>query len=330
MTTGPLSYRREAPEALERFCRTEEMRRLRQIGMNCGCEYTSFPLFRALRSYSRFRHSVSAARIVWDFTADLEQTAATLFHDIATPTFAHSVDFMKGDHLRQEATEAGTERMIRNSPEIAALLEEYGLSVDGVMDYHRYPIADNASPRLSADRLEYTLGNLENYGFRSRGELQAYYNALTVIDNEDGEAELAFSDLETALAFGYDALRCSRIYVSDEDRYAMQILSELLAEGIERGVLSENDLYTTEPRVIGLLREDPVTAAGWDRFRSLHEMLRDEDSAPAADRRVIPAKKRCIDPLVAGSGRLSKGRPDFAHELQRFLHEPQDRWICAR
>lgn len=328
--TGPLLFRREPPQIFACFCRTEEMERLRLIGMNCGCEYTSFPLFRGLKPYSRYRHSVSAARIVWDFTGDLTQTLATLFHDIATPTFAHSVDFLKGDHLCQEATEAGTEQMIRNSREITALLDKCGIDVNAVTDYHRYPVADNASPRLCADRLEYTLGNLENFGFRGIGELRAYYDALTISENEFGEPELAFQDTDTAFAFGMDALRCSRVYVSDEDRYAMQILSELLGNAIGREVISEEDLYTTEPLVIGRIRQDPVCAADWDRFCSLHEMLRREETAPPADRRVIPAKKRIIDPLVAGSGRLSRLRSDFARELDRFIEEPQDGWICAK
>lgn len=49
--------------------------------------------------------------------------------------------------------------MIASSPELMALLDKSGLTLDDVDDYHRYPIADNDSPRLSADHSEYTLGN---------------------------------------------------------------------------------------------------------------------------------------------------------------------------
>ena len=45
-------------------------------------------------------------------------------------------------------------------------------TTEDVADYHRYPIADNDSPRLAADRLEYTLGNLFNYGFCSPEQLR--------------------------------------------------------------------------------------------------------------------------------------------------------------
>jgi HD superfamily phosphohydrolase len=326
----PILFRRKEPDWLACFSQTPEMQRLLTVGMNCGCEYTAFPRFWGLRPYSRYRHSLGTARIVWDFTGDAAQTIAALFHDIATPTFAHSVDFLRGDHLRQEATEADTERIIRCSGEIARVLERLEISVDQVADYHCYPIADNDAPRLSADRLEYTLGNLDNYGFCSRGELQAYYDALTVSKNEDGEPELSFRDLETASAFGLDALRCSRVYVSDEDRYAMQMLAELLERAIRMGVIREEDLLTTEPQLIALLRQNRETAAEWDRFCALSRMTTLENEAPETLRRVIPAKKRYIDPLVAGKGRLSRLEPTFAQDLQTFLQEPQDHWICGR
>ena len=85
---------------------TPPLRRLADVGMNCGCEYTAFPLFARTLPYSRRDHSAGAARIVWHFTASPAQAAAALLHDVATPVFAHTVDFLHGDHLRQESTEA--------------------------------------------------------------------------------------------------------------------------------------------------------------------------------------------------------------------------------
>lgn len=325
-----IRFHREAPAFLDEFARVPEMQRLRQVGMNCGCEYTDFPLFRSLRPYSRFRHSVSTARIVWDFTEDPVQTLATLFHDIATPTFAHSVDFLYGDHLQQESTEGETEQIIRGSKEIGELLKKYGVPVDKVVDYHRYPIADNDSPRLSADRLEYTLGNLENFGFCTKDTLQAFYDGLRTGQNEDGEEELVFSDLDLARGFGLAALRCSCVYVSPEDRYAMQMLSELLARAIRQNIISERSLYTTEPELICKLQGDTEMSRCWQRFRSYREMVWDETIAPEAERRVIPAKKRYIDPLVAGRGRLSLLEPSFEEKLGAFLSEDQTSWLCAR
>ena len=209
-------------------------------------------------------------------------------------------------------------------------MNETGIRTENVLDYHRYPIADNDSPRLSADRLEYTLGNLLHFGLRPAFVLRQYYQDLAVTENEEVAPELAFRDVLTAISFGFDALKCSRIYVSPQDRYAMQMLAELLARALERGVLQESDLMGTETKLIEKLRADPESREAWKRFRALKTMVTEEEEAPLALRRVIPAKKRCIDPLIAGKGRLSQVCPEFQIELQRFLAEDQSGWLCAK
>ena len=327
---GSPAFYGETPEFLTLLGETGPMQRLKEIGMNCGCEYTRFPRFRRLGKYSRWQHSLGTARIVWHFTRDRVQSAAALFHDIATPTFAHSVDFLRGDSLHQEATESGTAQVILQSEEICGLLTRLEIPVEDVLDYHRYPIADNESPRLSADRLEYTLGNLLNYRLRPVTPLRLYYQALCVTENEDGKAELAFSDAAAAIDFGFDALSCSRIYVSDEDRYAMQMLAELLGRAMKRGVLQESDLMGTEPRLIEKLQADPESRNEWKRFRAMRKMLREESKAPEELRRVILAKKRCIDPLVRDRGRLSHICEPFREELEAFRSADQSGWLCAK
>lgn len=323
-------YHGEIPEWLCKFCAVPEMRRIGRVGMNCGCEYTAFPRFRGLPRYSRLRHSIGVCMITWHFTGSMEQALAALFHDIATPVFAHTVDFLHGDYVEQEYTEGRTEDIIKASPEIRALLEKYGVAADAVVDYHIYPVADNDSPRLSADRLEYTLGNLAGYGLRDAGSLQAYYDDIRVITAEDGRPELGFMHGGTALDFALDALKMSAIYAAPEDRYAMQRLAELLKEAIGRGVLSMDDLYGTEDAVIARLTADAELRLKWEKYRSLHRMLTADDDAPAdAQWRVIPAKKRCIDPLIAGDGRLSAINAQFAAELEKFRSQPLDVPICG-
>ena len=221
-------YHRDIPPFLSQLAAAAPMQRLRQVGMNCGCEYTSFPRFRRLPSYSRYDHSLGVGLIVWHFTGDAAQAAAGLLHDVATPVFAHTVDFLQGDHLHQEATEGPTAALISASGEIRAVLNAHGIAVEDVWDYHRYPLADNDPPGLSADRLEYTLGNLVNYGFASSAQAAALYADLTVVENEQSAPELAFSTPERAAEFALASLKTSRVYVADEDRFSMELLSRLL------------------------------------------------------------------------------------------------------
>ena len=321
-------YHGAVPPLLAELAAAPPMERLRQVGMNCGCEYTAFPRFQQGRTYHRLVHSLGVGLIVWHFTGDPAQAAAGLLHDVATPPFAHVVDFLRGDHLKQESTESGTREIIAGSPELQSVLRRFGLTTDQVADYHIYPIADNDSPRLSADRLEYTLGNARNYGFSDHAALAGIYADLTVSENEAGEPELCFRTPETALRFARLALACSRVYVSPEDRYAMQALSELLRDALDRGILTEADLSGTEPPLIARL-EASALAPAWRRFCAMSRLLLAETPPDGRPWRQVPAKKRHIDPLTAGLGRASALEPGFAAELEAYLAEPQTLWLLG-
>ena len=320
-------YHQEIPDFISRITAAAAVQRLKDIGMNCGCEYTGFSLFKGIARYSRFDHSVGVGLIVWHFTQDKRQTVAALLHDIATPVFAHVIDFMNGDHERQESTESRTTEFIDLSEELQTCLASLGLTTDDVDDYHRFPIADNDTPRLSADRLEYSLGNIINYKVDSREKVEEWYNGLVVGLNEEGVEELMFRNYDVAKAFGMATLQTSRIYVADQDRYSMQMLALLVRRHIQRGILTIDDLYTGESSVIGKLMDDDEARTEWLRYRALHTMspVGNPYSEPVA----IPAKKRHIDPYVQGQGRLSSLSRSFRLTLEDFLSQSFDHLICG-
>ncbi len=320
-------YENQMPGFLRPFLVSPALRRLSGVGMNCGCEYTAFPLFRRVLPYSRLDHSVGAALIAWHMSGEEVPALAALFHDIAAPVFAHVIDFVKGDYVNQETTEADTARRIREDPVLPYLLSESGISLHQVEEDRLYPLVNNETPRLCADRLEYTLGNLLHFGICTSDEIRKVYEALTLTRAEDGKEELAFRDRETAAQFARLALRCSRIYVSDEDRYAMQSLAELIRLAMEKGVLREEDLWITEESVIRKIREEGELRVEWEAFTSLSRTERAQQPDERPGWRQISAKKRWIDPLVAGEGRLSLLDADFRKEAEAFVHSPLTDWV---
>ncbi len=322
-------YHDEMPGFLAEVARAPEMRRLKHVGMNCGVEYTQFEGYRTCLPYNRYEHSLGVALIVWHFTGDARQAVAGLLHDISTPVFAHTVDFLRGDHLCQEATEARTAEIIDASEAIQAALKRCGLTTGEVSDYHIYPVADNDAPRLSADRLEYTLGNFLCYGMWDEARIRACYEALCAGQNEEGCAELLFSDERQAMAFARGALVNSRRFVHDEDRYAMQRLADLLEQALSTCVLTEADLYTTEPQVIEKLCEDERTRAAWQEYAALSK-LRVRRQAPDEPGWLrVDAKRRWINPYVRNRGRVASLSPQIREELEAFLSQSFDVWMKA-
>ena len=321
-----VTYTRSLPALIRDLADTPAMRRLQKVGMSCGCEYTLLPVYRrAAAPRNRLEHSLGAAEIVWHFTRDIRQSAAALLHDIAVPCFAHTVDFLRGDALRQEATEAGTANMIAASAEIGELLHCAGIAVKDVSDYHRYPIADNPLPALSADRLEYLLGDAERLlGFTGG---QAIYDDILTVQNAAGTQEMCFAHIEKAREFGFVALRTARLYASPEDRYAMQELADLLRFALDIGAICEADLHGTEPALIARLTACPDTALRWRRFCALRGVRVSAAPADGEPCVCIAVKRRAVDPLVQAGGqavRLSEADAAYCRAYREFLSEGQD------
>ncbi len=291
---------------------SKEMLRLKDVGMNCGPEYTHFPLFSKIGAYSRYAHSLGVGEIVWKFTRDPRQTLSALYHDIATPCFAHVVDFMNGDYGKQESTEEATSSLLSQSEEIRSLLRRLGLSVEDVSDYHRFPVADTPSPSLSSDRLEYTLSNAINLLGEKRGQMQRVYDQIVLLS----DGLLGFLEEAPALQLGKLSLRCGGIYCCDEDRYAMETLARLLKKAIFAGIIQKSDLYGQEKDLIAKISASSL-APEWNVYRGLFT-LQKSPSKLSDEWIQVDAKKRYIDPLI-GERTLSKASPTFRKQVEEFL-----------
>jgi len=234
----------DIPEFLYEYIGTPEMQKQGGISVTCGSIYTN--LFNIDLKYSSLDHSVAVALIIWNFTKDKKQTLSGLLHDISTPTFKHCVDFMNGDHEKQESTEELTVKIIEDSKEIMSLLKSDGIALEEISDYHIYPIADNDTPKLAADRLEYTFSN--GLGVRTKlwdlKEIEKIYKNIEVQVNEEGVEELGFKDKQIAEKFVSTMSKLSAFYMSNQTTFSMQFLADIMKKMSEHNLISKQDLYS--------------------------------------------------------------------------------------
>ena len=230
------------PEWLNEYIDTKELLSQQYISITCGTIYSD--LFESDFFFSSLDHSVAVALIIWHFTHDKKQTLSGLFHDIATPIFKHCVDFLNGDYMTQESTEDLTTEIIKNSKDIMKLLERDHIKVSEIDNYHLYPIADNDTPKLSADRLEYSLSNaLFIYNLLNSEQIKEIYNDIEIQTNEESEIELAFRTKKIARDFVRITSKLSIIYREDRTRYSMQLLADILKRLSDENKISKRDLY---------------------------------------------------------------------------------------
>lgn len=275
------------PEFLVPYIETKEMQRIGRISMSCGTIYSKMFDY---KWYSNLDHSIGVALIVWNFTKDKKQTLAGLFHDIATPVFKHAIDFMNGDYETQESTEELTSKIIGESKEIMSLLNKDGIKLEEVADYHIYPIADNDTPMLSSDRLEYTLSN--GLGATAKlwnlKEVKEIYEDIEVQKNEEGIEELGFKTKEIAEKFVNNMSKLSSMYIMNKVKISMQFLADIMKKMSDRNLITKEDLYTlTEKEMI-----ERIEACEYDNISNNFNLWKNatgiKESDTKVERKILP------------------------------------------
>lgn len=208
--------------------------------------------------------------------------------------------------MTQESTEDLTIKILSDSKEIMNLLKRDKIELSEVQDYHIYPIADNDTPQLSSDRLEYSLSNaLFAYKLASIEEIKELYNDLQVGKNENGIDELSFKSKDIARKFIELTSRLSVIYREDRTRYSMQFLADIIKNLINEKIITKDDLYNLkESDIIKIIENSKYNKIYniWKNAKQVKTSKEEPDDVYFVNH---GAKIRYIDPLVKGK-RMSK------------------------
>ena len=307
----------EFPKWLNDYINTKELLKQQYISTTSGTIYSD--LFESRILYSSLEHSIGVALIVWHFTHDKKQTLSGLFHDIATPVFKHCVDYLNGDYMTQESTEDLTTQIIKNSEEIMQLLKRDNIKLEEINDYHLYPIADNDTPKLSADRLEYSLTNaLFTYELVDINEIRQIYNDIEVEKNEENIEELSFRNEKTAKRFVELTSKMSVIYMEDRTRYSMQLLADIIKRLNEEKIITLDDLYNMKDQdVINIIKKSRYKDI-FNTWAKAKKVKTSKEEPKGVYSVYHGTKVRYIDPLVNGE-RISKVCKEAKEMIERNL-----------
>lgn len=325
----------EFPAWLLRYIVAPEFQRLSEVSMTT-MDYNAIYNFQNFNSV--FQHSIGVALIIWNFTKDKKQTLAGLFHDIASPAFKHSIDYMNGDSEAQESIERDTGKIIRNSKVITKQLKRDGILPSEVSDYHLYPIADNDIPGLAADRLEYTFSNgYLLYNTWTLNQIKTFYSDLTIVKNESDLDEIAFHTPEIATEFALSNLELSANYHSDKARATLQFIADVISSMVNSGYLTMDDLYVMSEREIIdwiLSCGDKTIGDAFRQFQHATSVYSGNTSKKSTWSTNAKAKIRYITPLVESSDsktapakRINKLNKSVASSIDQYLADKQPKYV---
>jgi hypothetical protein len=162
--------------------------------------------------------------------------------------------------------------------------------------------------------------------------LNSIYANLAVVQNEKGVDELCFRSIHIARQFTEISLRNSYLFVSDEDRFSMQFLADIIQFALKTDILTSDDFYLTETQIIRKLKNDKTLSEMWERYTEISSVASSIEKLENRYCINVSAKKRFIDPLVLmenNAKRLSDMDNDIKEQMRAFLDFDCNKWIYA-
>lgn len=288
----------EYPYFIDKYLNTQTMQRIKYVTQFCGSDYTN--LYSPSFLYTRYDHSIVVANIVWHFTHDKKSTIASLLHDVGTPCFAHTIDYVFGDFIKQESSEKNIVDLIKKDPELMEYLREDGVTLNDLLDLGEYPILEQRVPNLCADRLDGVLHTcyiwLHTHHLE---EIKDIIDNIYVLRNESNDLELGFKDLDIANSFVKMVSNYALELQGNVSKYTTGYIMEVTKEAFKRELLTLDDLYTLrEDEIIKIFQDN---FSSWKYFQEAKEIVR-TDEEPDCFYVSMDVKKRNVIPLISLKG----------------------------
>ena len=282
------------PRFLNKYLEVPSLVRLKNIGYFCGMDYASKEVYDFRELITRYDHSLTVALLTWRFTHDKKATIAGLFHDVATPCFAHVIDYMNKDYANQESTEEYTEEIIKNDKELRRCLRIDKLKYNDICDFKEFSIVDNKRPKLCADRYDGLI--LTGYNWTKSIELSdilEFTDNLCLHMNEDNILELGFKDRDICNRVLKVSDEIDLICHSNEDNYMMELLADITRITNNKNIIEYKDLYyLTEVELF-----DKIRNSDDDELLKLLDKFYNIKASEIPDTIMIDVKKRDLNPL---------------------------------
>jgi HD superfamily phosphohydrolase len=245
--------------------------------------------------YSRYEHSVGVMLLLRRLNADLEEQVAGLIHDVSHTVFSHTIDAAFGDYAKENYQDNMHKSYIRSTI-IPEILAKHGFEVDRISNVEGYPMLERPIPALCADRVDYTLRDLNHS--QDSESVDYLVSGLTVFDNE-----IIFKSRRQAKLFGMKYLKCQNLYWAEPGQVAKAyFLGDILRTAARRRIITRADLYKTDFYIIQkIVRSNEEDLKQKLKLLTKKFVLVEANNNPDY---VLKAKARYVDPKYLENGKI--------------------------
>jgi len=251
----------------------------------------------------RFAHSLGVFVLLNKYNAPLLEQVSGVIHDISHGVFSHSTDYVLGDDEKEvQSHQDNVFEQFVKATDIPSILEKHGVDVKYVLDDKNFPILEKGLPDLCADRIDYSLRDAFVHDVLSQEDVDDFLNNLIV---ENGK--WIFKDFAVAEKFAKFFKEFNAIYYAGITSAVMFItVSDCLKHALQKGYISEDDLYTTDEEVLskirGCLKKDEKLQLFWARMNNKTGYSNNPDDFDVT----VTCKSRVVDPLCKHNGEIKR------------------------
>ncbi|CEQ16808.1 HD domain-containing protein [Paraclostridium sordellii] len=234
----------EIEDILEELINCKAVQRLKKIHQ-VGATY----LVQKNLNVTRYEHSLGVMLLIKRLGGSLEEQIAGLLHDISHTAFSHVIDFALGNY-NEDYHEDILNEVIINS-EIPKILNKHGYNYEDILlDESKWTILEKESPKLCADRVDYTLRDMYRYGYIKKSDIDKFLKNICVVNGE-----IVTTNLESAMWFLEIYYKeVVDFFMNPVNGYSYEKLSKAIKISLDNNELSMQDVLKTDEEVFEILK----------------------------------------------------------------------------
>lgn len=271
---------------------------------------------------TRFEHSLGVMLLVRRLGGPLREQIAALLHDVSHTAFSHVIDYVLDGHDEQSYHDEMKEAYMATT-DLPDILARFGYNWLDFVDEEAFPLLEQPSPRLCADRIDYFLRDAVGLGLADQSDIDRAVAHLVVRNGR-----IALNDLAVAQWFGNTFMQADDAsWANFREVGLYELTARAIRRGLEIGTIIQDDFWLTDEALWQKLHaaDDAQLQALLSQVSLDTEFVWDEANPTFS----VSTKLRAIDPDVWYEQMLrplSTLDPDFAARREAYLNRKQGMW----
>ncbi|QJC95122.1 Deoxyguanosinetriphosphate triphosphohydrolase [Bacillus mojavensis] len=278
--------RHQLDGVLEELIKSAPVQRLKGVYQG-GASFLVNPKW----NVTRYEHSIGVMLLIKRLGGTIEEQISGLLHDVSHTAFSHVIDFVF-ENEAEDYHENIFQQVIDQS-EIPEILKQHGYDADDLLlNDTRWTLLEQPAPELCADRIDYTLRDMYQYGQITLREAEIFLDHLVVRNGR------VFPDgIETAEWFVRVYYKeVIDFFMNPVNVYGYEYLAQTLKAALKHNVIAAEDLLKTDQEVLGILHssENDEVLRLLEKIHP-HILVKEDDIHYDFHRKT---KMRLIDPSI--------------------------------